>query len=52
MPCSLQGRQLTAEQSAAAREEMADGLLYLIRLADKVESPQQSEQRSVEEFLA
>jgi dCTP diphosphatase len=32
-----QSRQLTAEQSAAVREEMADVLLYLIRLADKLD---------------
>lgn len=32
-----QSRQLTAEQSAAVREEMADVLLYLIRLADKLQ---------------
>jgi NTP pyrophosphatase (non-canonical NTP hydrolase) len=31
-----QSRQLTAEQSEAVREEMADVLLYLIRLADKL----------------
>ena len=32
-----QSRHLTAEQSAAVREEMADVLLYLIRLADKLD---------------
>lgn len=32
-----QSRQLTAEQSEAVREEMADVLLYLIRLADKLD---------------
>jgi NTP pyrophosphatase (non-canonical NTP hydrolase) len=32
-----QSRQLTAEQSAAVREEMADVLLYLVRLADKLD---------------
>ncbi len=32
-----QSRYLTAEQSAAVREEMADVLLYLIRLADKLQ---------------
>lgn len=32
-----QSRRLTAEQSAAVREEMADVLLYLIRLADKLD---------------
>lgn len=31
-----QSRQLTAEQAEAVREEMADVLLYLIRLADKL----------------
>lgn len=31
-----QSRHLTAEQSAAVRDEMADVLLYLIRLADKL----------------
>lgn len=31
-----QSRHLTAEQSEAVREEMADVLLYLIRLADKL----------------
>ena len=32
-----QSRHLTAEQSEAVREEMADVLLYLIRLADKLD---------------
>ena len=32
-----QSRQLTAETSLAVREEMADVLLYLIRLADKLD---------------
>jgi NTP pyrophosphatase (non-canonical NTP hydrolase) len=32
-----QSRTLTAEQSQAVREEMADVLLYLIRLADKLD---------------
>ena len=32
-----QSRTLTAEQSLAVREEMADVLLYLIRLADKLD---------------
>ena len=32
-----QSRHLTAEQSAAVREEVADVLLYLIRLADKLD---------------
>ena len=32
-----QSRQLTAEQSEAVREEMADVLLYLIHLADKLD---------------
>ena len=31
-----QSRSLTAGQAAAVREEMADVLLYLIRLADKL----------------
>jgi NTP pyrophosphatase (non-canonical NTP hydrolase) len=31
-----QSRHLTAEQSGSVREEMADVLLYLIRLADKL----------------
>ena len=32
-----QSRQLTAEQSEAVRDEMADVLLYLVRLADKLD---------------
>lgn len=32
-----QSRHLTAEQAEAVREEMADVLLYLIRLADKLD---------------
>ena len=32
-----QSRRLTSEQSEAVREEMADVLLYLIRLADKLD---------------
>jgi NTP pyrophosphatase (non-canonical NTP hydrolase) len=32
-----QSRQLTGETSLAVREEMADVLLYLIRLADKLD---------------
>ena len=32
-----ESRQLTAETSLAVREEMADVLLYLIRLADKLD---------------
>ena len=32
-----QSRQLTAEQLTAVREEMADVLLYLVRLADKLD---------------
>jgi NTP pyrophosphatase (non-canonical NTP hydrolase) len=32
-----QSRQLTPEQSVAVREEMADVLLYLVRLADKLD---------------
>jgi len=32
-----QSRHLTAEQSEAVRSEMADVLLYLIRLADKLD---------------
>jgi len=32
-----QSRHLTKEQSEAVREEMADVLLYLIRLADKLD---------------
>lgn len=32
-----QSRHLTAAQSQAVREEMADVLLYLIRLADKLD---------------
>ena len=32
-----QSRQLTPEQSEAVRDEMADVLLYLVRLADKLD---------------
>lgn len=32
-----QSRQLSAEQSEAVRDEMADVLLYLVRLADKLD---------------
>ena len=32
-----QSRSLTAQQAAAVREEMADVLLYLIRLADQLD---------------
>jgi len=32
-----QSRRLTSEQSEAVREEMADVLLYLVRLADKLD---------------